>query len=437
VIVGASAIAVVWLAGVTWGATETQKSQGPSTVAVSQSNEGGQRHPLLSLFGSHPSTLAAGQAGAGRAAQPGGAQTGAGRGLVLPPGAQLAEQAFKNVQALKGISVDDFMLTMGIMTSSLAFDCADCHDAAGTDKVNWAADTPRKVTARRMVNMVQAINRDNFGGRQVVTCWTCHRNRDKPMTTPNLDIVYGMPILDRDDLSLASAQGVAKPETIIDKYLQALGGAQKLSTMTSYAATGSSVGFGGFGGGGRVQIFGKSPDQRSVFIAFPDAPGRDASVRSYDGKVGWIKTPLSVLGEYQLAGSELDGARLDAQLAFPAQIKQVLTNLRTLEPATVDDKDCDVVQGTGQRGMFISLFFDKSTGLLVRSIRYGPSPIGRIPTMVDYSDYRDVSGIKLPFKFTFAWVDGRDTFQMNNIQINAPVEASRFSRPTALEGGRR
>ena len=105
----------------------------------------------------------------------------------------LAEQAFKNVQALKGISAAEFMGTMGVMSASLGFDCSECHNAAGTDKVDWAADTPRKVIARRMVNMVATINKDNFGGRQLVTCWSCHRNRDKPLVTPNLDFVYGMP----------------------------------------------------------------------------------------------------------------------------------------------------------------------------------------------------------------------------------------------------
>src|ERR1700704_6357469 len=103
-----------------------------------------------------------------------------------------SEQVFKNIQALKGIPVDDFMGTMGIMSAALGFDCSECHNGAGTDKVDWAADTPRKVIARRMVNMVTAINRDNFGGRQLVTCWSCHRNRDKPLVTPNLDYVYGM-----------------------------------------------------------------------------------------------------------------------------------------------------------------------------------------------------------------------------------------------------
>src|SRR6267378_7346000 len=349
------------------------------------------------------------------------------------PAPLLAEQAFKNIQALKGISAADFMGTMGIMTAALGFDCSECHAAAGTDKVDWAADTPRKVIARRMVNMVAAINQNNFAGRQLVTCWTCHRGRDKPVVTPNIDLVYGVPTLEQDDLVMASVPGLPKPDAIIDKYVQAVGGAQRLANITSFTATGTSIGFGGFGGGGAVQIYAKAPDQRSTIIEFKDAPGRDASIRSYDGKIGWIKTPLTVLGEYQLNGSELDGARLDALLSFPAQIKQALTNLRTIDPATIDDRDVDVVQGNGPRRLFATLYFDKQTGLLVRMVRYGNSPIGRLPTQIDYSDYRDVGGIKMPFRFTFAWLDGRDAFQLNEVQLNVPIDAAQFSRPTSLE----
>ena len=345
----------------------------------------------------------------------------------------LAEQAFKNIQALKGISAADFMGTMGIMTAALGFDCSECHVAAGTDKVDWAADTPRKVIARRMVNMVTTINQTNFSGRQLVTCWTCHRGRDKPVVTPSIDLIYGMPTLEPDDLVPASVPGLPKPEEIIDKYIQALGGTQRLSSITSFTATGTSIGFGGFGGGGAVQIYAKAPDQRSTIIEFKDAPGRDASIRSYDGKVGWNKTPLTVLGEYQLSGSELDGARLDAQMAFPSQIKRALTNLRTLQPAAINDRDVDVVQGNGPGRLFATLYFDKQTGLLTRMIRYGSSPIGRLPTQVDYADYREVNGVKLPFRFTFAWLDGRDAFQLNEVRVNVPIDAEKFARPSSLE----
>ena len=101
-----------------------------------------------------------------------------------------SEKAFKNIQALKGIPVDDFMGTMGIMSAALSFDCSECHTGAGTDKVDWAYDSARKIIARKMVKMVTTINRDNFGGSQVVTCWTCHRGRDRPSVTPAMEIVY-------------------------------------------------------------------------------------------------------------------------------------------------------------------------------------------------------------------------------------------------------
>jgi hypothetical protein len=110
--------------------------------------------------------------------------------------------------------------------------------------------------------------------------------------------------------------------------------------------------------------------------------------------------------------------------------------LRALDSATIDGKDCDIVQGDSQRRTFATLFFQKSTGLLVRTMRFGPSPIGRIPTQIDYSDYRDVNGIKMPFHFTFSWLDGRDEFQLNQIHVNVPIDAARFGRPTALESAR-
>ena len=412
----ASAVAVMSSEGTMRGAADGLSSPHPGAIAVAHSAPERVTMPGLELMIGHP-------------AASGGAQAGS----PAVPAALLSEQVFKNVQALKGISAADFMGTMGIMSASLGFDCSECHNSAGTDKVDWAADTPRKVIARRMVNMVTAINKDNFGGRQLVTCWSCHRNRDKPVVTPNLDYVYGMPGLEPDDLVPASVPGLKKPDEIVDRYIQAIGGAQRLATITSITATGTSVGFGGFGGGGAVQFYAKAPDQRTTVIEFKDAPGRDASIRSFDGKVGWIKTPLTVLGEYQVVGNELDGARLDAQLTFPGQIKQVLTNFRTLQPASINAKEVDVVQANGPGRVFVTMYFDKQTGYLVRTVRYAASPIGRMPTQVDYSDYRDVNGVKIPFKYTFAWLDGRDAFQLNNVRVNVPIDAAKFGRPTSLE----
>jgi len=379
---------------------------------------------------------------------------GAGLAVAQPaiqPKPLLAEQVFKNIQALKGIPVDDFMETMGIMTAAIGFDCADCHVGAGTDKVDWAADTPRKIMARLMVNMVTTINKNNFGGRQMVTCWTCHRNRDKPQVTPAMEVIYSSPNLEPDDI-ITQLPGLPSPESILDKYIQAAGGAQRLAGLTSFVGKGTSVGFGGFGGGGAVEIVAKAPDKRATIVLFKEETGRGDQIRTYDGSTGWVRTPLNVLGEFQLSGSGLDGARLDAQLSFPGQIKQILTNLKTGSPTSITDLDApasqsslqqdvtlgqthsvDVVQGTATRGVFVTLYFDRQTGLLLRELRYGASPIGRVPTQIDFADYRDVNGIKLPFRITYAWLDGRDSIVLNEIRTNVPIDEAKFGKPAPLK----
>lgn len=362
----------------------------------------------------------------------------------------LAEQVFKNIQVLRGIPVDDFLGTMGIMAAALQFDCSDCHVAAGTEKVDWAADTPRKRTARAMVAMVAAINKNFFTGRQLVTCWTCHRNRDKPLVTPVMATIYGEPTVERDDV-IVQAPGAPSAESILDRYIEASGGAQRLKGLTSFVGRGTSVSFGGFGGGGDVEIVAQAPDKRATIILFKAETGRGDQVRSYDGGTGWLRTPLNVLGEFQLTGSDLDGARVDAQLSFPGQIKQILTNLRTGPPATIVDLPAptsqsvlqqgvssgqshvvNVVQGDGPRGLLVTLYFDQQSGLLLRELRYGGSPIGRIPTQIDFADYRDVSGIRLPFRITFAWLDGRDSIVLNDIRTNVPIDQAKFGRPAPL-----
>jgi hypothetical protein len=262
--------------------------------------------------------------------------------------------------------------------------------------------------------------------------------------------MYGPATQEMDDV-LTQMPGQPTADNIIDKYLKAIGGPEKLAGLKSWAAKGTSVGFGGFGGGGRAQIYAKYPDQRATLIDFPQSPERGDSDRVYNGREGWLRTPLTVLGEYQLTGGELDGARLDAELSFPGQIKQVLTNLRVSLPVTISDlpgpssqtaqqvsmvavgqdKLVNVVQGDGPHGILCTLYFDQATGLLVRMVRYGKSPIGRVPTQVDFADYREVNGIRLPFRLLFAWMDGRDAIQLTEVQTNVPIDEAKFSKPDA------
>ncbi len=344
-----------------------------------------------------------------------------------------AGEAFKNVttSTLKELSVDDFLAAMGVISGALGYDCADCHPHAGTDQADFVADTiAEKRTARRMIEMVATINRTNFAGVQRVTCYTCHHGRDIPVTTIALDNLYASPPREDDDVVPPSTvAGQPTADQIIDKYQQALGGTQRLATLTSFIATGASIGYGEFGGDGEFTIYAKAPNQRTTQITFKDHPDRGDSTWAFDGKTGWIKTPRGLLAEYELVGEELDGARFEAQLAFPAQIKQSLNNWRVGQRRTIGNKDYNVLQGSGPRGFLATLYFDIQTGLLARLVRYGPSPVGRVPTQIDYADYRDVGGIKFPFEYRFSWLDGRYTAKLKEIKTNVAVDASKFGKP--------
>jgi hypothetical protein len=166
--------------------------------------------------------------------------------------------------------------------------------------------------------------------------------------------------------------------------------------------------------------------------------------------VGWLRTPLTVLGEYELSGGELEGTKLDAELASPAQFKKPLTTLRIGEPTSISDlpgpqsqtgtgkvsntvigqdRDVEVVQGTGPNGLLTTMYFAKDNGPLLRIIRYARTPIGRAPSQIDFADHRDVNGIKFPFRITFAWLDGRDAIQLSEIQTNVPIDDAKFGKP--------
>src|SRR6185295_1337341 len=124
-----------------------------------------------------------------------------------------------------------------------------------------------------------------------------------------------------------------------------------------------------------------------------------------------------------------EGAAVDAIMSFPGRIKQAFSNWRVGPPSEVDGQDVQIVQATTASGYLVKFYFDTKTGLLDRTVRYSESPVGRVPTRVDYSDYRTVSGIKVPFKWTSTWTDGRSVYQLTSVQVNTAVDAAKFNKP--------
>jgi len=340
------------------------------------------------------------------------------------PRPQMSEEVFKNVQVLKGIPVDEFMDTMGMFSAALSLNCIDCHvpESVGTwDK--FADDTPLKQTARRMITMVNTINKDHFRGVRSVSCYTCHNGNLQPRVIPNLAAQYATPVEDPNDTNIHTVPGGPTVDQVFEKYIQAVGGSQRLASLTSFTAKGTFIGFETEQTKVGVDIFAKAPGQRTTIVH----TNIGDSVRVFDGRAAWIAAPDKPLPLMTMTGGNLDGAKIDAIVAFPAQIKEAFSQWR-VGATGIDDKEVRVVQGTNPRQPPVNFYFDES-GLLVRVVRFVDTAVGRVPTQTDYSDYREVAGVKIPFKWIATWTDGQATTELTEVQPNAAIDASRFARP--------
>jgi hypothetical protein len=340
---------------------------------------------------------------------------------------QPAEVVFKNIQVLKGVPADEFLASMGFISNALAVNCTYCHlgeGGGGWDE--YAKDTDKKQMARRMIVMMRTINDSNFGGRRLVTCVSCHNGHNRPKVVSNMSAYYNFPTSDEPDDIVRQAPGAPSVDQVLAKYVEALGGARTLSARTSFTAKGTSLSYGD-AEGAPLQIFAKAPALRTEIVTSPNG----TTTTTFDGRGGWLAVPEAItpLSWRALAGAELEGAKLDAVLAFPAQIKGALTNWVGAIPATIGDLDVQVIQGSMPGGYPVKLYFDDETGLLVRQVRYTESPIGRNTWQIDYSDYRDVAGVKMPFKWVLLWQSGKNVVELTDVQPNVNIAAARFAAP--------
>jgi photosynthetic reaction center cytochrome c subunit len=339
----------------------------------------------------------------------------------LPDGSKKAEEQYKNIQVLKGIPADQLIPGMQFITASLGVECQFCHVEGDFEK----DDKKTKQTARKMMEMMFAINKDNFEGHREVTCYSCHRGSAEPVGTP--PVMAEEPKAAMGEAKLAEKKGEAEKEklsaeTLLDKYLQAVGGAAAIEKITTRVMTGTIT----FGDRNvAIDIYSKDPDKRISFSHTPDGD----SVTAFDGREGWLGFPGRPARE--MRGSELDAAAMDADLHFAAHLKGMFSEAQMHGVEKIGDHDAYLVIGRREGKPPLRLYFDEQSGLLVRLVRYGETPLGRMPTQIDYADYREAGGVKIPFRWTLARPSGRFTIQVSEVKQNVPVDDAKFAKPPA------
>jgi hypothetical protein len=213
-------------------------------------------------------------------------------------------------------------------------------------------------------------------------------------------------------------------DQVLGKYFTALGGAGQLAEVSSFAAQGTYAGFDTSNSEVPVEIFAKAPNQRTWIVHMFTGD----SYRVFDGRNGWFAGPDSPTPLVTLTSGTLDRYRLEALVAFPGGLKQAFADFVAGRSA-IDDREVEVVQGRNPGLLPVNLYFDIESGLLVRLVRWNQTPLGPVPTQIDYGDYRSVAGVKMPFTWTASQTYMQMTVKLSDVQVNLPIDAARFGQP--------
>jgi photosynthetic reaction center cytochrome c subunit len=373
------------------------------------------------------SPRAAGRSGAGHPGQP--AQEAAAKKVT-------AGDAYMNVQVLKDIPSDQLVPSMRYITVALGVSCDFCHEPKSFD----SDDKPEKVTARKMMTMMLAINKDNFNGRREVTCYTCHHGVSKAANTPTAMAVAAaigpggaMPPPNAGPAgppaavpSAGNAAGSAAPMPTIDdilaKYAEALGGSAALEKITTLSEKGTTE-TPARGMKAAAEVFRKAPNKAMAIL---HAPAGDVA-EGFNGTTGWQQRPGH--GVQDVEGDELVRTKLWAAIIPGLNLKQDFARAQVAGIDKIGDRDAYRVIASRAGGGQVRFYFDKDSGLLLRVSERIESFLGALPQETNYSDYRDVSGVKLPFSVIVAHGDGPTIYKWEHIQANVPVDDARFEKP--------
>ena len=329
-----------------------------------------------------------------------------------------AAQQFKNIQTLKDIPADQLIPTMQFIAGALGVDCEFCHVEHAMDK----DDKKEKQTARKMIEMELAINKTHFKNEIEVTCYTCHRGSPHPVGVPILT-VNAAKMSESEHREISAQESLPAADQILDKYLAAAGGADALHKIKTRVQKGTVE---AMGAQYPIEIYSEAPEKR-VSISHPSF---GESVTAFTGQAGWLATPRGV---HPMNSSELLSARIDAEIYFPSRIRELYQEFKVLPGETIDGHTTFLVTAKGASTPPLRLYFDQQTGLLLRLIRYTETPLGRNPLEVDYADYRDTGGLKIPYQWTLTRTNGSFTVRINSVQQNVPIDEKLFAMPAVPE----
>ncbi len=321
---------------------------------------------------------------------------------------QTAGQKFKNIKVLTEMPADQLGKVMNIISASLGVNCAFCHVVDQWDK----DDKKPKNDARAMMKMTFEINKGHFNNRPEVTCNTCHSGHERPVGAPNLN---PMAVEERP------TQPEKKPtiDEILAKYETAMGGKAKLDKVTSRQIKASRIE--PDGKTAEIEQVLQKPGKLTVATTYPNAVVSEG----FDGTNAWKKTDK---GEIQLNPDEAENIKREAQIFANVNLKVIYPTMDVRFLDKINGKEVWLVLATTADKRRERLYFDPVTGLLVRRAASSQTILGNFVFQVDYADYKDFGGVKLPAMVRYAMPNLNWTRKVLEVKNNLAIDEAKFAK---------
>lgn len=338
-----------------------------------------------------------------------------------PQPAQAAEKVFENIQVFQGMPAADLQGAMSFIASSLGVDCDYCHTQ------DFGKDgQPAKLRAREMIRMVRRINQQDFHGQDAVNCFTCHQGNAIPVSVATALLSRAPRPAAPPSEAGDHAAGLPSVQQVLDKYVEGLGGQAALDQVKTRVI--KTARLTGGDPGSFMEVFQKTPG-KALFVQ----PSPDYTLWvGFNGRQGWAQdSDKSYWG--LLNTPQLHSILRDAEMYQGSRVRTQYANVTITGREKIDERDTVVLGGTSPEGTREKFYFDAQTGLLLRRYIEEPTIFGWFPLHLDFEDYRDVDGVKMPFVVRMSSAGGawgtRISYKILEVHQNVPIADEKFDHP--------